>query len=61
VTKLKEAMLPPTTTPAKDKYTIRNWKTYNKSLQQRGSVSIWIEQSLLREWKEIKWVSPFFV
>jgi hypothetical protein len=47
-------MLPPTTTPSKDKYTIRNWKTYNKSLQQRGSVSIWIEQSLLREWKEIK-------
>lgn len=46
-------MLPSTTTPVKDKYKIRNWKTYNKTLQQRGSVSIWIEESLLREWKEI--------
>jgi hypothetical protein len=47
-------MLPSTTTPAKDKYKIINWKAYNKSLQQRGTVSIWIEQSLLREWREIK-------
>ena len=47
-------MLPSTTIPVKDKYKIRNWKAYNKSLQQRGSVSIWIEESLLREWKGIK-------
>jgi IS5 family transposase len=47
-------MLPSTTIPVKDKYKIRNWKTYNKSLQQRGSISIWIEESLMREWKEIK-------
>jgi hypothetical protein len=47
-------MLPSTTIPVKDKYKIRNWKAYNKSLQQRGSVSIWIEESLLREWKQIK-------
>lgn len=46
-------MLPSTTTPVKDKYKIRNWKAYNKALQQRGNVSIWIEQSLLREWKQI--------
>ena len=47
-------MLPSTTTPVKDKYKIRNWKAYNKSLQQRGSVGIWIEESLMREWKGIK-------
>lgn len=46
-------MLASTTIPEKDKYKIRNWKAYNKALQQRGSVSIWIEESLLLEWKGI--------
>jgi hypothetical protein len=46
-------MLPSTTIPVKDKYKIRNRKAYNKALQQRASVSIWIEESLLREWKGI--------
>jgi hypothetical protein len=47
-------MLPSTTTPAKDRYKIRNWKSYNKALQQRANVSRWIGECLLREWKRIK-------
>ena len=46
-------MLPSTTIPVKDKYKIRNWKAYNKALQQRGNVCIWIEDSLVGEWKRI--------
>jgi hypothetical protein len=46
-------MLPSTTTPAKDKYKISNWKAYNKSLCTRGSLSLWIEDSVLRAWRDI--------
>ncbi len=46
-------MLPSTTTPNKDRYKIRNWKAYNKSLCTRGSLTIWIEDSLLRAWRDI--------
>lgn len=46
-------MLPSTTTPTKDKYKIRNWKIYNKALTQRGSLTVWIEASLLRIWRDI--------
>lgn len=46
-------MFPPATTPVKDSYKIKNWKAYNKALVQRGSVTLWIEDSLLRTWREI--------
>ncbi len=46
-------MLPSTTTPAKDKYKIRNWKAYNKSLRSRGSLILWIEDSVWRTWRDI--------
>ena len=32
------------------KYRIRNWKEYNRSLIQRGSVTIWIEEKSLKNW-----------
>ena len=41
------------TTPVKDSYKIKNWKAYNKSLVQRGSISIWLEDSVLRSWRDI--------
>lgn len=47
-------MLPSTTTPVKDKFKISNWKAYNASLCKRGSLTLWIEDSVLREWKEIQ-------
>ena len=46
-------MLPSTTTPVKDKYEVKNWKAYNKSLVNRGSLSIWLEDSVLRQWRDI--------
>lgn len=35
---------------AKGKYHIRNWKSYNKSLIQRGSISIWFSQDAIDRW-----------
>jgi hypothetical protein len=32
------------------KYKIRNWSQYNKSLIQRGSITIWVEQNALKKW-----------
>ena len=32
------------------KYRIRNWKQYNIALRSRGSLSLWIDQSLIDSW-----------
>jgi len=34
----------------KDKYKIINWSSYNESLKQRGSLTIWIEEAALKNW-----------
>lgn len=34
----------------KSQYRIRNWKEYNRSLQNRGSLTFWISQELLDNW-----------
>jgi hypothetical protein len=34
----------------KPKYRIRNWSEYNAGLKQRGSLSFWIEESILEQW-----------
>ena len=39
--------------PSKDKYKIVNWKAYNKSLEKRGDFNIWIEDSVVREWRDL--------
>ena len=39
------------TTRSKDTYKIKNWQTYNKSLCQRGSLTLWLEESVLEEWE----------
>lgn len=31
-------------------YKIRNWSDYNKSLIQRGSITIWVEEKSLNKW-----------
>ncbi|KAA6346735.1 hypothetical protein EZS27_005736 [termite gut metagenome] len=38
-------------TQDKNSYKIRNWKEYNKSLCQRGSLTLWLEDSVLQEWE----------
>lgn len=35
---------------ASPKYSIKNWPTYNKSLKQRGSLEIWIEEGTKESW-----------
>jgi len=39
-------MLPKT----KNKYCTRNWKDYNQSLVNRGSLTFWFEESALQKW-----------
>lgn len=34
----------------KQKYRIRNWSEYNKSLVQRGSIKVWLSESVLNNW-----------
>lgn len=41
------------TAPVKDTYKLKNWSSYNKSLCQRGQITLWIEDSVLREWRDI--------
>jgi transposase len=40
-------------TPVKDTYKLRNWKAYNSSLCQRGNLTLYIDKSVLRVWREI--------
>jgi hypothetical protein len=41
------------TSPDKDNYKVRNWRVYTASLRQRGSISLWLEDSVLRAWREV--------
>ena len=34
----------------KSKYRIRNWKQYNKSLVQRGSITVWFSDNDIKKW-----------
>ena len=40
------------TPPHKDTYKIRNWKAYNRSLCNRGRLTLWINDSVLNEWEK---------
>jgi hypothetical protein len=42
-------------TRVKNKHKIRNWKAYNKSLCQRDSLTLWVENSVLQEWELASW------
>ena len=41
------------TTRSKDTYKIRNWKACNQSLCQRGNLTLWLEDSVLKEWEAV--------
>lgn len=34
----------------KDKYKIKNWKEYNNSLKQRGSITLWVDEEIEKGW-----------
>ena len=35
---------------SKSKHRIRNWKDYNRSLVQRGSITVWLSEDALEKW-----------
>lgn len=37
----------------KDTYKVVNWKSYNKSLCDRGSLTIWLDDNLCRDWQSL--------
>ena len=37
---------------AKQKFKIINWSAYNKALRQRGSLTIWLDESAIAAWTE---------
>ena len=41
------------TSPHKDTYKIRNWGSYNKNLESRGNVTIWLSERILRVWSNV--------
>ncbi len=38
----------------KARYKTTNWKQYNKALINRGSLTFWIDEETIREWKQSK-------
>nr|ALD82343.1 hypothetical protein [Raoultella ornithinolytica] len=37
---------------AKQKFKITNWSAYNKALRQRGSLTVWLDESAIAAWTE---------
>lgn len=37
-------------TKEKDKYRVTNWSSYNKSLENRGSITVWISDEAVSNW-----------
>jgi IS5 family transposase len=35
----------------KSKYRVRNWAKYNESLKQRGNITVWIDEDVIRAWR----------
>ena len=38
-------------TSTKRTYRVQNWSAYNKSLVQRGSINVWIDEDILCSWQ----------
>lgn len=38
----------------KDKYRIRNWKEYNRSLVNRGSITFWFDEDAISKWHSVE-------
>lgn len=41
-------------TQAKEKYRICNWKQYNQSLINRGSITFWFDEETVASWHSVK-------
>jgi hypothetical protein len=40
------------TNKKKRRYRIRNWRDYNSALVRRGSLTLWVEQSVVNRWRD---------
>ena len=38
----------------KDKYRIRNWRQYNQSLVNRGSITFWFDEQSISKWYSVE-------
>ncbi|MCU8102667.1 IS5/IS1182 family transposase, partial [Vibrio vulnificus] len=38
----------------KPRYKTTNWNQYNKALINRGSLTFWIDEEAIRQWKQSK-------
>lgn len=44
----------PEKSAAKPKYKTRNWSEYNKALEERGNITLWINEANDGTWYEFK-------
>src|SRR5215510_8042294 len=51
--KLNRFMISTSTPSEKPKYKVRNWREYNASLCHRGSLTLFFDSLLLKEWASI--------
>jgi IS5 family transposase len=49
--KIQKAKAEPLNQKPKSQYRVRNWAKYNDSLKQRGSITLWIDEDVLRAWR----------
>jgi len=40
------------TNKPKRRYRIRNWRDYNSALVRRGSLTLWVEQGVMKKWRD---------
>lgn len=41
-------------TKAKDNYRVRNWQEYDAALKQRGSLTFWVSEEIIEQWRNEK-------
>ena len=46
-------MISPTINPPKDRYKVKNWQVYNKSLCNRGKITLFFTPRVIRIWRAI--------
>ena len=42
---------PSLTMKTKAKYKVRNWNEYNAALKQRGSITFWVNEAVIEQWR----------
>ena len=45
---------PSLTMKTKAKYKVRNWKAYDAALKQRGSITFWVSEEVIEQWRNEK-------